>query len=143
MRSYLILIPIFLLSLIQGAVLPLNLILLLVLVWTVVRPPKESLIVAFFSGIFLDLAKGTPLGISSFVLLVTSYLLLLYSRRFDAAHPIFFSLFVFFASTIFNLIFKTPWLIEGIILALLSLLTRPITRFYQEELDRGKLKLKI
>jgi len=143
MRSYLVLIPIFLLALFQGAVLPLNLVLLLVLVWTIIRSPKESLIVAFFSGIFLDLAKGTPLGLSSFVLLITFYVLLLYSRRFDPAHPVFLFIFVFLSSTTYNLIFKTPWLIEGVILGLLSLLTRPAIKFYQEEIDREKLKLKI
>lgn len=143
MKSYLILLPIFLLALFQGAVLPLNLVLLVVLVWTAIRPPKESLIVAFFSGIFLDLAKGTPLGFSSLVLLIASYVLLLYSRRFDPAHPVFLFIFVFLVLTIFNLFLKKPWLPEGVVLALLSLLTRPAIKFYQEELDRGKLKLKI
>lgn len=143
MKPYLILLPIFLLALLQGAVLALNLVLLLVLVWTIIRPPKESLIVAFFSGIFLDLAKGTPLGFSSFAFCVLSFTLYLYSRRFDPSHPVFFALFVFLASTIYNLIFKSPWLIEGIILALLSLLARPVVKFYQEEVGREKLKLKI
>jgi len=143
MKPYLVLLPIFLLALIQGAVLPLNLVLLIVLIWTIIRPPRESLIVAFFSGIFLDLAEGTPLGLSSSILLLTSYILHLYSRRFDPSHPAFLALFVFLSSTIYNLISKEPWLMEGVILALLSLLARPAIRFYQEELDRGKLKLKI
>lgn len=143
MKSYLILIPIFLLALLQGAVLPLNLVLLVVLVWTTIKPPKESLVVAFLSGIFLDLAKGSPLGMSSSILLLTSYILHLYSRCFDPAHPIFLSIFVFLSSTVFNLISKSPWLIEGIILAFLSLFARPAIKFYQGEVNREKLKLKL
>ena len=106
MKSYFILIPIFFLALLQGAFLPVNLVLLVVLLWAIIRPPKEVFGVAFISGLFLDLAKGTPLGFSSALLLVTCYLLLLYSRRFDPTHPVFLPLFVFLAALVFNFFLK-------------------------------------
>lgn len=142
MKSYLILLPIFFLALLQGAVLPVNLVLLVVLVWAAMRPSKESLMVAFFSGVFLDLAKGTPLGLSSLLLLITSYLLLLYSCRFDPAHPVFLALFVFLASVVYNLTSKHPWhWLEGAVLSLLALLFRPVISIWSEK-EKG-IRLKI
>lgn len=142
MKSYSILLPVFLLALFQGVFLPLNFVLLVVLVWAVIRPPKEGLIVAFFSGIFLDLAKGSPLGMSSSIFLVASFILHLYSRRFDPAHPAFLAVFVLLTSIIYNLISKEPWYwLEGVILFLLALLTRPAISLWQEK-EKG-IKLKI
>ncbi len=142
MKSYLILIPIFLLALIQGAFLPLNLVLLLVLGWAVVRPGKEALSVAFVSGIFLDLAKGTPLGFSSLLFLTAVALVVIYSRRFDPTHPVFLAVFVFLAAAIIDLVAHRPWLGEAIVLAILSLLLRPLLAYYRRDFDRETIKLK-
>lgn len=122
---------------------PLNLVLLVVLIWAIVRPAKEALIVAFISGLFLDLAKGSPLAFSSFQLLVMTYLLLLYSRRFDPTHPVFLVIFVFLAATAANLVLGKPWLGESAILAILSFFLRPVLKHYSEGFDRGEIRLKI
>jgi rod shape-determining protein MreD len=143
MKSYLVLLPIFLLSLLQGAILPLNLILLVVLIWAAVRPVKQGLWVAFWSGLFLDLAKGTLLGFSSLFFLMVATILVLYSHRFDPTHPAFLATFVFLTSTTYSLISKRPWVVEGLILVALSFLARPLIRFYQEGISREKLKLKV
>lgn len=136
MKPYLILLPIFFLAVLQGSVLPLNLVLLLVLLWVVFRPIREALVIAFLAGILLDLAKSQTLGVSSLILLGASYLLHLYSRRFNPTHPVFLAIFVFLAATVENLILQEPWLGEGLILVLLALLIRPVAKFYQESLDR-------
>ena len=143
MKPYLILIPILLLAFCQGVFLKLNLLLLLVLTWAVIRPMKETFVVAFLAGLFLDLAKGTPLGFSSLLFLLAVFLVVLYARRFDPAHPAFLFVFVFFASLSFNLILEKPWLIEGLILSILSLFTRPFLRYYRPDFDRHGIRLKI
>lgn len=142
MKQFFILLTLFLFAVLQGAVLPLNLVLLVVLTWSAIRPLKEGLMVAFWAGFFLDLAQGTPLGFSSLMLLIIAGLFSLYSRRFDLTHPLFLALFVFLASLVWNLIAKEPWLGEGLILAALSLLIRPIIKFYQEDITHERLRLK-
>jgi rod shape-determining protein MreD len=143
MKKYLILVPILALSLLQGVFLPVNLVLLLILFWAVVRPTKEVYTIAFLSGLFLDLAIGTPLGLGSLLFLLASALVNFYSRRFDPTHPIFLPLFIFLASLIFNLILNEPWLGESIALAILAFLTRPLLKYYWPGFDRSQLKLKL
>lgn len=143
MKPYLILLPIFFFALLQGAFLPLNFVLLLVLFWASFRPTKESLLVAFLAGFFLDLAKGTPLGLSSLVLLVTCYVLRIYSRKFDAFHPLFLSIYVFLSVGFWNLVFKNffNWR-EAIILAVLTLVVRIFLKFFSFVPEKeGRLKV--
>jgi len=142
MKPYLILIPIFFLAILQGAFLKLNLVLLLVLTWATFRPPKEVILIAFTSGLLLDLAKGMPLGLSSLLLLITCYLLLLYRRRFDSLHPVFLPVFVFLASVIYFLIFNRYWYwLESLILALLALGIRYLLVFFIGRVGQGQIKL--
>lgn len=102
MKGYLILLPILFLALIQGAFLQINLVLLLVIFWSALKPEKRSLWVAFWAGLFLDLAKGTFLGFSSFYFLVFTFVLILYSRKFNPAQPFFLFTFVFLAASVWN-----------------------------------------
>lgn len=141
MRLYLILLPIFLFSLFQGAFLQLNLVLLTVLVWATFRTLKESLLVAFISGLFLDLAKGTPLGASSFVLLVTCYVLRLYSRRFSPHHPLFLAVFVGLTTCLWSKIFQGffDWG-QAVILGILAFATEVFLRFFWFP-TQGKIKI--
>jgi len=142
MKPYLILIPIFLLAILQGAFLKLNLVLLLVLTWAVFRPPKEVVLIAFSSGLLLDLAKGMPLGLSSLLLLIACFLLLLYRRRFDSLHPVFLPIFVFLASVLNSLIFNRYWFwLESLILALLALGVRYLLVFLIGRVNQGQIKL--
>lgn len=101
-----IFLPILVFSLLQATFLPLNLVLLIVIVHTATRPEKGSLYLAFAAGLILDLAKGTTLGLSSFVLLVISYLLLLYSRRFNPLHPLFLGIFMLLATVFYSLVVR-------------------------------------
>jgi len=142
MKSYLILLPIFILVLFQGAFLKLNLVLLLVLTWAAFRPAKEVLLVAFASGLLLDLAKGMPFGLSSLVLLLASYFLLLYRRRFDSLHPVFLPAFVFLASIFYFLFFNRYWFWrESLILALIALGARYLVVFLIGQIGQGQIKL--
>lgn len=143
MKFYLILCLTLFLALLQGAVLPLNLVLLLVLLWSIIRPAKEGWGVAFLSGLFLDLAKGTPLGSSSLILLIVCFAWRLYSRRFDPTHPLFLAAFLFLISVAWNLLLREVWLVDGLALAALSFLARPLVKFYHEDISRDRLRLKV
>lgn len=143
MKPYLILVPILILALFQGAFLKLNLVLLFVLVWASFRPSREVILVSFVSGLLLDLAKGTPLGLSSLVFLVVGYLLLLYRRRFDSFHPAFLPLFAFLASSLDGLIFSRSWFwFNSLVLALLALGARYLLIFFIGRVDKGQIKLR-
>lgn len=142
MKPYLILIPIFFLAILQGAFLKLNLVLLIVLTWAVFRPSKEVILIAFVSGLLLDLAKGIPLGLSSFLFLISSCLLLLYRRRFDSLHPVFLPTFIFLISYFLSLISYRHWYwLESLVLALLALGIRYLLVFFIGRVDKGKIKL--
>lgn len=101
-----IFLPILIFSLLQATFLPLNLVLLTVIFWVAWRPEKTSLYFAFAAGLILDLAKGMTLGLSSFLFLVISYLLILYSRRFNPLHPLFLVVFMLLATLIYSFIAK-------------------------------------
>ena len=118
---------IFILSLFQGAFLLPNLVLLLVLLMAVTRPPKQAAWLVFWSGLLLDLAKGNALGFSSFLFLAFSLVLFFYRRRFDATHPLFLSGFVFLVAVAYNRIFFLDWQWQqALVLALLAFLLRPL-----------------
>jgi rod shape-determining protein MreD len=109
MKSYFILIPIFLFALLQGAFLPLNFVLLTVIFFTVFGEEKTAFLIAFFSGLFLDLAKGIPLGLSAACLLLVSGLLCLYASRFNSRQPLFLAFVSFLSQLFWGKIFQGFW----------------------------------
>jgi len=137
MKSYFILFLIFFFALLQGAFLPLNLVLLAMVFLAVFRPAKEVFWTAFISGLFLDLAGGTPLGFSSFKFLVFSFTLFLYSRRFDSHHPLFLAIFSGLAGGFWT--GKFVWQ-QAVILALFAFVGGLLLRFFLFPTG-GKLKI--
>ncbi|MCX6725775.1 MAG: hypothetical protein NT052_00445 [Candidatus Shapirobacteria bacterium] len=123
MKSYLILIPIFLFALLQGAFLSLNLVLLTVLIFAAFKTNRQSLWVAFWSGLILDLAKGQNFGLSSLVFLLVAGLIILYSQRFEPGWPPFLTILAFSFDLILSRITNgyLSWL-SSLILALLTLI---------------------
>lgn len=101
-----ILLLIFIFSLLQATFLPLNLVLWTVILLMARRPETKSLYLAFAAGLILDLAKGGTLGLSSVVLLITSYVLLIYSRRFNPSHPVFLVVFMLLATLAYSFFVK-------------------------------------
>jgi len=101
MKTYLILMPIFILVILQGSILPLNLLLALILIRTALKPDRQSFYLAFWSGLLLDLAQGTPLGLSSLIFLLASLFLFLYSKKFEASYAPFLAVFVFLISLLY------------------------------------------
>jgi len=143
MKSYLILLPVLLLSLFQGSFLGFNLVLLVVIFYTILRQDKHSLYVALFSGLILDLSKGHLVGLSALIFLLFSYLLILYSYRFSVTHWVFLIVFVALSSILYSFLFYGffDWK-EIIVLVLIALFVRFILRFLPLETDRRYIKLK-
>lgn len=143
MNFYLVFLPIaFILALLQAAFLPLNLLLLLVLLVAVVKPGKASASLAFWSGFLLDLAFGTPLGLSSLLFLIFSFVFFLYRRRLDLTHPFLFLFFVFFFVMIFNWVVFHYWnWLQGLVVVVLAYAFRPLIKYFQD--FKGGVRLKI
>ena len=98
--AYLIL---FVLAVIQAAFWPINLVLAsLVILLTLSQSVSQGLLLAFVSGVFLDLANGSNLGISSGLFLIFTLVFFLYQRRFNYQNPIFLGLFVLISSLIYD-----------------------------------------
>jgi len=142
MKPYLILIPIFIFTLLQGSFLSLNLVLMTILVFTAFNSSRQSLWVAFTSGLLLDLAQGTIFGLSSLLFLVLAFLLLLYSKRFEPTHLFFLPFFVFFSALLYSLvIWQQIYLLSSLVLFSLTILVLFILKFFPLERTRG-LKLR-
>ena len=99
---FLSLILFFVFAIFQGAFLSVNLVLLVVLIWSTFRDDKKSLWVAFAGGLILDISLAKTLGLSSLLLLLSSFLIILYRRRFDPSHFVFLPVFTFFLSILFD-----------------------------------------
>src|SRR5262245_36757173 len=83
----------------QGSVTTIPLLLGLLLVWYCLTQEKWIFIVAFFSGIFLDVFLVRQIGVSSLFFLVVLYLLFLYQRKFEIS-SYYFILFADFIATL-------------------------------------------
>ena len=75
---------IFFFSLLEATVTSLNLVLLVIVLWSALKAAEEGFVVAFFAGLILDLLKGHPLGSSSLFFLTVSFLIYVYKNRFRA-----------------------------------------------------------
>jgi rod shape-determining protein MreD len=119
---FLVLLLLLFLALLQGAFLPLNLVLLTVLFFSFKASLKTSLWLAFTGGLFLDLSLGTHLGFSSLYLLVLVLLVNLLSSRFNTQHPVFLMILVFLSASFYSwLAFNRPAYIPNLILVGLAL----------------------
>ena len=116
---------------------PLNLVLLAVILLTVFQPTEPSLWLAFLAGLFLDLAKDKILGMSSLWLLVVSFLLIVYNRRFNSRHPLFLAIFIFISSILMDRNWNLAFL-----LVLIGLVIRLALRRFSLEPNEG-IKLKV
>ena len=142
MKPYLILIPIFIFALLQGSFLSLNLVLMTILVFTAFNSRRQSLWAAFISGLLLDLAQGTTFGLSSLLFLGLTFLLLLYSKRFEPTHLFFLPFFVFLSVILYSLvIWQQIYLLSCLVLFSLTILVLFILKFFPIERTKS-LKLR-
>lgn len=143
MKTYLILIPIFILVVLQGSILPLNLLLALILIRVALKPDQQSFYLAFWSGLLLDLAQGTLLGLSSLIFLLASLLLFFYSKKFEASYAPFLAVFVFLVSLLYyRTVFGYLGWQKSLILAILTFLFSFLWQRFVGRVFERKVKLR-
>jgi rod shape-determining protein MreD len=101
------------LALIQSAVMPHltvwgvkpDLMLLVVISWSLLRGAKEGIVWGFIGGLCLDLFSGAPLGLSALALVIVSFFSGLGEATIFSTHVILPLATAFFASLIYYFIF--------------------------------------
>jgi len=91
MFKYSVYVVLFVLAAVQAALLPFNLVLaaLVLILSFAAGSVVQGMLLAFFSGLFLDLARGGRLGFTSLSFLVLVVVFSLYQRRFNYRSPLF------------------------------------------------------
>ncbi len=119
------------LSLFQTTLLPINLLLILVIIFSLWQKAPESFVWAFLAGLFLDLFSFNQLGFSSIIFVSLDLILKLYRQRFSLDHPLVIS-FVLVTSY-----FLYSWLTGreiGIWEAVILLVVILVIRLFRKEL---------
>lgn len=104
-----IFLPIIVFAFLEAAVIPTYLVLLAVLGWAVLRPGKDAAVIAFSSGVVLDLIRGENLGLSSLVFLILVFLLSLYQKKFNARNLFYLLPFALLSILIDGLVLRVPF----------------------------------
>ena len=142
MKSYLLLLPVFVLALLEGTITTLPLTFLLVLAW---EAKEENFFGAFICGLILDFLKGNRLGTSSLIFLSASFLVFLYRRKFKATNFAYFLPFTFFASLFYFYFSNGFWRLPGAFIS--TVLAMPgalfVFWFLEKIKEKEQLKLKV
>jgi len=134
MRVYLIWLSIILvLSLFQAAFLPLNLVLLLVLLFSlrdISQSDRHGAWLTFWSGLIFDLSQGLTWGTSSLIFVVVGF-----------HRPFLLSGFILPVALVYQrLVFGSWSWWSALALAILAILLRPVLLYFQD--SQGGIKLK-
>lgn len=89
-------------GLIAATLTSIDLVLLLVIAYTVGSSAFNALVYAFLSGLFFDLLKGEKLGVTSIIYLAVSFLILLYRVKFKQTRAFYLIPFTFLISSLLN-----------------------------------------
>lgn len=93
-----------------------NLVLLVVISWSLFTGAKEGIVWGFIGGFFLDLLSGSPFGLSTLAMLLVSYLTGLQARNIFRSNITLPLATIFFATIMYDVVF----------LILLRLTGRPV-----------------
>jgi rod shape-determining protein MreD len=117
----------------QTAVVPVNLLLLIVLDWAILRDFKQGVLIGFFAGLILDFFSLGRLGLSSVIFLMIVFLINLYKRRWTMLNY-WLTLFLTFAfSFLFNFLVGNFWSVrEGLILVTINAIFYPSMMIWQQ-----------
>lgn len=91
-----------------------DLVLLAVISWAIIGRQKESMVLALFGGLFLDLLSGLPIGVSAINLIIVTYLVSFSEGRFWESHFLMplgvglISSLLFYAIQVLNLLIIGP-----------------------------------
>lgn len=96
--------------LLEASVTTLPLTLLIILFLAVINKNNEVFLIAFFSGLFLDLLSLDRLGVSSLYFTVFVFIIYIYQKKFEIETLYFMIIFSFIGSLIYLLLMGTGFI---------------------------------
>lgn len=138
MRNLLLILLIFLLSLWETTVFPLNLTLVAVVIWAALRSVSQGLPIAWLAGLILDLLSGRVLGTTSLAFLLLTLPVYFYKNRFQPDRWQFLLPFLLIALVLYNLAFKFLDLPALILSTASVFFLLPIFKFFSQKTDQGR-----
>lgn len=133
------------LSFLQSFVLPVNLVLILVIVFSLGKKEPESFVWAFLAGLFLDWFSFGQLGRTSLIFVGLDFILKLYRQRFSLDHPVVLGLVLLASYGAYSLLSGREIRLWEVGILLIAIF---LWRFWQKEIfldfsgkEGGKLKL--
>ncbi len=135
------------LTFVQSTIVPLNLLLLAVISFTVLNASTKSLFLLFGIGLLTDLILLRPLGETSLFFLVLGFLIMLYGQKYQADNPLFILIFTIVATLVENKLFLGSFVWSMVVIHLVLILPAFfLMRLGHEMITRNnsqQLKLKI
>lgn len=111
---------IILFSLFSNTLLDLNLLLILIISYTINSTDDDYFFLAFSSGLIFDLVKGGRLGQTSLIFLIISFLVSLYRAKFSKRNFLYSYIFCFLFFLIVNFLsFHNLYFLKSVIYSLL------------------------
>ena len=135
------------LTFIQATIMPLNLLLVAVISFSILSSSVKTLFLLFWMGLLTDLILLRPIGETSLFFLVLGFLIMLYGQKYQVDSPLFILIFTILATLMENKLFLGDFIWSMVVIHLILIL--PIyffMRMVSETLTRNnsrQLKLKI
>jgi len=105
----------------EGSITSLPLVLLSLLIFRIAVSDNSGFLMAFLSGIILDIFLVRPVGQSSIYFLIILFLIGMYEKKFEVNSLLFIMLATFTTSLVYFLVFTSPSiLIQTIFMTFLS-----------------------
>jgi rod shape-determining protein MreD len=144
MTHFLTFLAILIAGVFQTAVVPVNLLLLIVLDWAILRDFKQGVLIGFFSGLVLDFFSLGRLGLSSIIFLGIVFLINLYKRRWDLPNFWLTLVLTFIFSFVFNVFLERFWSFkEGLVLVIVNAVFYPLVSWWQKQEFGDQMKLNL
>jgi len=145
MKTVALLFIILFFSLIQTTFLPINLLLVFVIIFSLWQEAPQSFLWVFLAGLCLDFFSLKQLGLSAMIFVSFDFLLKIYRQRFSLEQPLVISLVFVFSYLIFSsLTGREIRIWEGLVLLVTLLLIRFLRKdlfFVSSGQEEGRLKL--
>jgi len=129
MKSIIIYLLIIILALLETTIIPFNLTLVTVILWSSVRSDYQGLSVAFLAGLLIDFLLGQNLGFSSLLYLLAVIPVYLYKKRFHAEKWQFLLPYILIIITFIDLFSYTILLSRLLLNAIAIVIFLPLIRF--------------
>ncbi len=139
MKRFLFWLLVIFLSFLQASIFTTPLALALIISDTFINRKVSVILLAFVSGLVFDIFSVRQLGLTSLFFVACSFLIFLYSDKFETRNPTFVALFAFISSAIFMLYFHLPNFFWGA--ALSSLVS--VAFFFISEVNIKKIRFSL